>query len=78
LSIRLEPRDMLILYTDGLTEAENPAGEQYGEERLLNLLGTHNASSPQSLLDAAAADVTAFSNGARKTDDLTMLVLERR
>lgn len=77
LSIRLEPRDMLILYTDGLTEAENPAGEQYGEERLLNLLGTRDVSSPRSLLDAAAADVTAFSNGARKTDDLTMLVLER-
>ncbi|MGB3277464.1 MAG: PP2C family protein-serine/threonine phosphatase [Castellaniella sp.] len=75
----LKPGDRLYLYTDGITEAFNPEGRVFGEERLAGLL---RAQSPDValdvLIDAVIADVRAFENGTDPTDDVTSLCLRYR
>ncbi|HEY4374876.1 MAG TPA: SpoIIE family protein phosphatase [Burkholderiales bacterium] len=64
----------VLLYTDGVTEAGNPADEFYGEERLLALIAGHRRNARE-LVEAVRADVTAFAAGAAQADDITMLAL---
>jgi serine phosphatase RsbU (regulator of sigma subunit) len=66
-----------VLYTDGLTEARDPAGDEYGADRLAALLGSLHALEPQALLSACLADHAAFRAGTPVSDDLTLLVLRR-
>ena len=76
-SCRLAPGEMLCLMTDGVTEAQNPAGELYGTERVERLLlGLNQAGvGAQQLITALAEDATAFAAGAEPADDLTILAL---
>ncbi len=74
---RLEPNDMLIAYTDGVTEARNPSGAFYTDERLLALLTAELAISAAACLDRIQADVRAFISGAEQSDDVTMLAVQR-
>ena len=76
-SLSLGPGDSLVLYTDGLTEARDPAGDEYGADRLASLLGSLHALEPQALLSACLADHVAFRAGTPVSDDLTLLVLRR-
>ncbi len=72
----LAPGDVVVYYTDGLTEAENPEGEAYGEERLAAILaetGTLPGAIP--IRDAILKDVETFCAGQSPFDDLTMLVV---
>ncbi len=62
-----------FVYTDGLNEAENTSQEQYGDERLLNLLRAARFHNAQELLEALKADVERFRDGAEPNDDMTML-----
>jgi serine phosphatase RsbU (regulator of sigma subunit) len=73
----LEPGDCLALYTDGLTEARNGNGAEYGIDRLRDLLAAHHGSAPDAAARACAADWRAFRNGAPAADDLTILMLRR-
>ncbi len=75
--IRLEPNDMLIAYTDGVTEARNPSGTFYTDERLLALLTAEPAISAAACLDRIQADVRAFISGAEQSDDVTLLAVQR-
>jgi len=72
------PGDMLVLYTDGLTEARNISNEEYGEPRLLSLLGQLKGLSPADLVKALVGDLNAFRSGAQVLDDMAILVLRRR
>jgi sigma-B regulation protein RsbU (phosphoserine phosphatase) len=72
---RLAPGDKLILYSDGVSEAENMEDDQFGEERLEKVVARHAKSSPKEILDAVRAEVTSFTAGAPQKDDLTLLVL---
>lgn len=75
-TLHLRPGDMLYLYTDGITEAFNPEGEVFGEERLAGLLRAQPADVALDVLtDAVIADVRAFENGTDPTDDVTSLCL---
>ena len=65
--------DALFLYTDGLTEAENIAHEQFGEERMLTCL--HGRKSAQGHLDNIKRQVAAFVGDAPQSDDLTLLFI---
>ena len=71
---RLQPGDLLVLYTDGLTEAASDAdgGARFGIDRLIALVDEHGASPPAAVRDAILAAVSAFS--ARRDDDVTLLV----
>lgn len=71
---QLAPGDRVILFTDGVTEARSPAGEEFGEARLLRLLEDHRKLSAHELQAKILAAVAEFSGG-RWQDDATLLVL---
>jgi len=73
-SAQLSAGDRVILFTDGVTEACNPAGEEFGEARLLRLLEDHRTLSANELQGKIIAVVAEFSGG-RWQDDATLLVL---
>jgi sigma-B regulation protein RsbU (phosphoserine phosphatase) len=74
-TLQLAPGDTLLLYTDGLSEARNEAGEEYGSKRLAEVLRDCDVLSPQALIAACVADLRAFQSGAPGTDDLTLMAL---
>jgi sigma-B regulation protein RsbU (phosphoserine phosphatase) len=65
--------DLLVLWTDGLVDAQNDAGEAYGEQRLLEEVCDHRGESPEAIVKAVLQQAEAF--GAHPTDDRTLLVL---
>ena len=66
--------DRLILYTDGISEAEAPDGADYGEERQSRVAAANRTVAPQELLDTLFADVSRFAAG-RFQDDATLIVV---
>lgn len=72
----LRPGDGLLLYTDGLTEAENREHELFGEERMISSLKKQGAAAPGSLLVALQDSVHRFVDGAEQSDDLTLLGIQ--
>jgi sigma-B regulation protein RsbU (phosphoserine phosphatase) len=75
--LTLAKGDSLVLYSDGLTEAFNTAGKQYGIQRLSSLLEKQSALLPQQLLTATLEDLKEFRSGAPRTDDLTIMIVRR-
>ena len=73
----LAPDDLLALYTDGVTEAFDDAGEEFGEERLVDALRRHGDRTPESLLSFLVDEVRSFSPHEQH-DDLTLIVARRR
>jgi sigma-B regulation protein RsbU (phosphoserine phosphatase) len=73
----LEAGDYLILYTDGFTEAVDPGGELYGEERLADVavLAWQHGLAPAELIARLTADIDRWSGGVAHVDDLTMVVI---
>lgn len=69
----LAPGDMLVLYTDGVTEAEAGAGAQLGVERLAEIVA--GGTDPQALVDRIAGEATRFAAEAPAADDLTVLAV---
>lgn len=67
--------DLLFLYTDGLTEAENSRHEQFGEKRMLEALMGMQWIRPHQIVDAMRNQVAAFAGDAEQSDDLTMLAI---
>jgi len=73
--VNLKPGDVLVLYTDGVTEAINNKEEEFGEERLL-LVITENRNRPaQEIMDRILAAITAFAGDQPQFDDITLMVL---
>ena len=66
----------LLFYTDGLNEAENEAHEQFGDDRILEVLRSRDIKSAKDAIDRINDALQAFVNGAEASDDLTMLCLE--
>ncbi|TVQ98028.1 MAG: HAMP domain-containing protein [Desulfovibrionales bacterium] len=73
--IRLSPGDILLAYTDGVTEAMNPELELYSEGRLLAEVRARIGASPKALVDELLQSVRTFSNSAPQSDDITLLAL---
>jgi serine phosphatase RsbU (regulator of sigma subunit) len=69
----LLPGDTLVLYTDGVTEAFNDRGEEFGEQRLVDSLRRHRDSQPRALMNSILDDVKRFSPH-EQYDDITLLV----
>jgi serine phosphatase RsbU (regulator of sigma subunit) len=74
--VPLEPGDTLLLYTDGVTEARNPAGAWYGAQRLKAVVGA-DGGDPEALGAAVVADVRGFAAGRPLGDDLTVVCFGR-
>jgi sigma-B regulation protein RsbU (phosphoserine phosphatase) len=73
----LTPGDLLLLYSDGLPEAENPLGEHFSEERLMNLLARDRDHSSDVLMRNLTNQVLQWSSGANVSDDLSVLLIAR-
>lgn len=71
--LKLSKGDVLYLYTDGVTEAVDPADELYGEDRLRLALNAQKPQSAREICEAVQRDLRSYSNGATQTDDITML-----
>ena len=71
--VTLESGDLLVVYTDGVTEAANSDGEEFGEERLIEVVQAHRLASAGALLKIISAEVQRFSCG-EQADDLTLVV----
>ena len=70
----VHPGDVIVLYSDGLIEATNPAGEEYGESRLHRCLATAGAGNRDDVRDAILASASSFLGEAPPRDDLTLVV----
>jgi phosphoserine phosphatase RsbU/P len=75
-STTLIPGDWLVIFTDGLVEAENQRAEEYGEARMLNVLHMGATRTPEALLPQMMADVDAFVAATPQHDDITCLLIK--
>jgi serine phosphatase RsbU (regulator of sigma subunit) len=75
--VTLEPGDLLCIYSDGITEAESAADEEFGTERLLALLREHRDRPLAELLEAVQSATGSFSAGLPQGDDQTLVLLRR-
>ena len=75
--MRLEPGDLLLLYTDGVTEGCDPQGQQFGLERLQASLLKWRGASCGALLAGVEQDLAAFASGALAEDDVTLVAARR-
>lgn len=73
----ISPGDMLLMYSDGITEAENPAGVPFEESGLEHFVAARGEETPASLAPAILRAVEAHARDSRFTDDLTILILKR-
>jgi serine phosphatase RsbU (regulator of sigma subunit) len=75
---RINPGDMLVLYSDGITEAENPSGQPLEEGGLQTVIDRCPSDSPAQLCAHIVKSVEAYAQAPRLADDLTILILKRR
>ena len=74
--VKLTPNETLLLFTDGVTEANNPDGSEFGIERLRTSINGSAYGRPTELLQTCVDAVAAFRGGAARNDDMTMLALK--
>ena len=74
-AVEMDPGDTLFLYTDGISEAMNDADEEFGEERLANVLAEDTQAPIRSVIDNVSNAVEAFVVDAPQSDDITCMVL---
>ena len=75
--ISLRQGDVLVLYTDGAVEAENPAGEQYSVERLSRTVSLHLQQNASELIETIYTSVIEFRQTTTLADDLTLVLLKK-
>jgi phosphoserine phosphatase RsbU/P len=76
--VSLNPGDSLVLYTDGITESQDPEGNQYEEDRLCRALRDHCNHSTELMADGVLQDVARFRQSRSPNDDMTLLIVRRR
>jgi sigma-B regulation protein RsbU (phosphoserine phosphatase) len=77
-TLKLEPGDTLVLFSDGITEAQDPERELFGFPRLRELLAGREDASLESLKKIVLDGIDAFSRGASQADDITLLLVRYR
>ncbi len=76
-SVQLRPGDTLLVYSDGVTETWSPEDEEFGEEKLIELVVGARSLGAEALQEAILREIERFEAGARATDDRTLIVLKR-
>ncbi len=74
---QLGPGDMLVIYSDGVTEATNSNYDEFGEERLIEVLKGRRGESASAIVDAVTKALAEFTAGAPQADDITLMVGKR-
>lgn len=75
---KMESGDILVLYTDGLIESENKLGDEFGIDRLCELIVANCDRSSQDVVNGIMEDVALFCEGMAQTDDITLIAIEKR
>ena len=75
--MQLEPGDLLVGFTDGVTEPENEFGEMFGEDRLSNLIVKHAARETGEIITAVMESVRQWTGSPELQDDMTLLLARR-
>lgn len=76
-SITMEKGDILLIYTDGVTEAMDPELHEYGVQRLKQILSSQQTQSADAIRHAIIQDVRQHATGASQSDDITLMVIKR-
>lgn len=74
---RMDVGDLLVIYSDGVTEANNPSQEEFEEERLEALLAVHKNDSAQAIVEAVNRAIAEWAAGSPPADDITLIVAKR-
>ena len=74
--LELHGGDKIVIYSDGVTEAQNLEGEFFGRQKLRAAICAHHAESCRGLHDAIQSAVAEFTEGAPQADDITLVVIE--
>src|SRR4029077_12735060 len=74
-TIALQPGDIIVAFSDGMSESMNLAGDEYGDGRIEESVRRNFNETPGTILERLLADVRQFSEGTQPHDDLTALVL---
>jgi len=77
-TVQLKPDDLVIVYSDGVTEATNVGGDEFGRERLVESIAGGHGTKPEALLERVLDAVRTFSRDAPQADDITVLILRYR
>jgi len=75
-SILLREGDLLLLYTDGITESQQMSGELFGRDRLCRTVYAHRGAPPENIIDALLAEVQSFTGSAEFQDDMSLVVMK--
>jgi len=74
----LQPGDVLVIYSDGVTEAASPSGEEFGPTRLYEVVSRNVDSSAAGIRDRIESALTKFSQGTQAADDITLVIVKRQ
>jgi phosphoserine phosphatase RsbU/P len=74
-TLSLAPGDTLVVFSDGISEAQNPEDEEYGDDRLIACLEANRTASPAAMREALIASAREFARGANQSDDMTVLII---
>ncbi|MFQ5823990.1 MAG: PP2C family protein-serine/threonine phosphatase [bacterium] len=75
-TLPIEPGDLFVFYTDGISESINKNGEEFGEERFQQLISLNAHLSAQAILDKITQEINKFAGNANQHDDFTMVVVK--
>jgi sigma-B regulation protein RsbU (phosphoserine phosphatase) len=75
-TVFLEKGDILLLYTDGIIEAQNEAEELFGTDQLCSLLATHREKPPEDIIDTVLQEVAQFAGAEGVQDDISMVIMK--
>ncbi len=77
-TIQLAEDDILLIYTDGITEAMNQRRELFGEERLLDIVHNHSNTQPQQFIEKLTDEILSFTQGFEQNDDITLVAIKEK
>ena len=77
-SIKLKKDDILVVYTDGITEAMNPKRQQYGMARFLQFIKNYSFLTPEEFAEKLKEDLNDFTEGAPQYDDITLVAIKEK
>jgi serine phosphatase RsbU (regulator of sigma subunit) len=75
---QLQPGDVLVIYSDGVSEAVNPQGEEFGAPRLHSVVGLNIERSAAGIRDRIESALTKFAQGTPAADDITLVIVKRQ
>lgn len=76
--VSLQKNDMLVIYTDGITEAMNTAKEQFGEDRLVKVIKENAHLTPSEFVEKLNESIAQFTRGAEQNDDITVVAIKEK